>query len=109
MRPHISSDEAHRIAFGFSPPDDRYFATRLRDGLGERGRRPRRSVLAEIGHSENQNRPLPELPNMLAMGMGITEALAFWNEMMNSPQMPASYWWDQIRVRTSTLGGPSLH
>ncbi len=43
MRPHISSDEAHRIAFGFSPPDGLYFATRLRDGLGERGRTPRRS------------------------------------------------------------------
>ena len=42
IRPHISSDEAHRIVFGFSPPDDRYFATRLRDGLGERGRTPRR-------------------------------------------------------------------
>src|SRR4051794_39809492 len=40
MRPHISSDEAHRIAFGFSPPDGLYFATRLRDGLGERGARP---------------------------------------------------------------------
>src|SRR5450631_3002089 len=40
MWPHISSDEAHRIAFGFSPPDDLYFATRLRDGLGERGTRP---------------------------------------------------------------------
>jgi hypothetical protein len=37
MRPHISSDEAHRIAFGFSPPNDLYFATRLRDGLGEEG------------------------------------------------------------------------
>ena len=43
MRPHTTSDEAHRIAFGFSPPDDRYFATRLRDGLGEPGRTPRRS------------------------------------------------------------------
>src|ERR1700694_6014245 len=43
MRPHTSSDEAHRIAFGFSPPDDSYFSTRLRDGLGERGRKPRRS------------------------------------------------------------------
>ena len=43
MRPHISSDEAHRIAFGFSPPDEPYFATRLRDGLGERGRTPLRS------------------------------------------------------------------
>ena len=43
MWPHISSDEAHRIAFGFSPPDDRYFATRLRDGLGEWGRTPLRS------------------------------------------------------------------
>src|ERR1700674_5261387 len=40
MRPQASCDEAHRIAFGFSPPDDRYFATRLRDGLGERGGRP---------------------------------------------------------------------
>ena len=37
MRPHTSFDEAHRIAFGFSPPDDRYFATRLRDGLGVQG------------------------------------------------------------------------
>src|SRR6202790_5765085 len=43
MRPHICSDEARKIAFGFSPPDDPYFATRLRDGLGERGRTPRRS------------------------------------------------------------------
>ena len=43
MRPPISSDEAHRIAFGFSPLDDPYFATRLRDGLGERGQTPRRS------------------------------------------------------------------
>src|SRR5450631_3144079 len=43
MRRHIWSEEAHRIAFGFSPPDDRYFATRLRDGLSERGRTPRRS------------------------------------------------------------------
>ena len=42
-RPHIFSDEAHRIAFGFSPPDDPNFATRLRDGLGERGRTRRRS------------------------------------------------------------------
>lgn len=40
MRPHILSDEAHRIAFGFSPPTIRYFARRLRDGLGERGARP---------------------------------------------------------------------
>src|ERR1700681_3564135 len=33
----VAADEAHRIAFGFSPPDELYFATRLRDGLGERG------------------------------------------------------------------------
>ena len=37
MRPQISSDEVHRIAFGFSPPDDRYVATRLRDGVGANG------------------------------------------------------------------------
>jgi len=42
MRPHTSSDEARRVAFGFSPPDDPDFATRLRNGLGERGgTRPR--------------------------------------------------------------------
>lgn len=40
MRPYTSCDEARRIAFGFAPPDDSYFATRLRDGLGERGTRP---------------------------------------------------------------------
>ncbi len=26
-----------------------------------------------------------ELTEMMASGIGITEALAFWNEMMNSP------------------------
>ena len=51
MWPHLSSDEAHGIAFGFSPPDDPYFATHLRDGLGERGRTPRRS------RTERQQRP----------------------------------------------------
>ena len=40
MRPHTSADEAHRIAFGFSPPVDLYFATRLRDGLGEGAHAP---------------------------------------------------------------------
>src|SRR6476469_4345351 len=49
MRPHVSSDEAHRIAFGFSPPDDPYFATRLRNGLGERGARS-----ADQGPSESR-------------------------------------------------------
>jgi len=43
MRPRTSFDEAHRIAFGFSPTDELDFATRLRDGVGERGTRPRRS------------------------------------------------------------------
>ncbi|MET4236629.1 hypothetical protein ABIA85_009945 [Bradyrhizobium sp. LA6.10] len=28
MWPHICSDEARGIAFGFSPPDDRYFVVR---------------------------------------------------------------------------------
>ena len=39
MRPHTSSDESHRVAFGFSPHDDPDFVTRLRNGLGERGAR----------------------------------------------------------------------
>jgi len=52
---------------------------------------------------------LPDLPDMLAMGMGITQALAFWNEMMNSPLKPISYWWDQIRIKTSATIDPALH
>jgi hypothetical protein len=59
-------------------------------------------------HSENGAR-LPDLPDMMAMGMGLTEALAFWNEMMNSRQKSVSYWWDQIRVRTSATAAPVLH
>jgi hypothetical protein len=27
---------------------------------------------------------LPDLEDMLSAGMGLTETLAFWNEMMNS-------------------------
>lgn len=52
---------------------------------------------------------LPDLPDMMALGMGLTEALAFWSEMKNSPQRPVSYWWDQIRVRTSEARGQALH
>jgi hypothetical protein len=51
---------------------------------------------------------LPDLPDMLAMGMGLTDALAFWSEMMNSPKKPANHWWEQIRIRTSTPD-PVLH
>ena len=61
-----------------------------------------------MSDSENGTR-LPDLPDMMAMGMGLTEALAFWNEMMNSPQKPTSFWWDQIRVRTSVTTAPALH
>jgi len=41
----------------------------------------------------------PDLPDMMARGMGLTEALAFWNEMMNSPQKPTSYWWKLLTKR----------
>jgi hypothetical protein len=43
MRPHTSSDEAHRIAFGFSPPDELYFTNTLEGWVGRTGHTPRRS------------------------------------------------------------------
>jgi hypothetical protein len=45
-----------------------------------------------------QQRRKPDLRDMEAAGMGLTESLAFWNEMMNSPDRPID-WWDEMHAR----------
>jgi hypothetical protein len=40
---------------------------------------------------------LPDLPDMMGAGMGLTEALAFWNLMMNSPDRDIADWWQKMR------------
>jgi hypothetical protein len=34
---------------------------------------------------------------MVAAGMSLTDALAFWNKMMNSPNREAIDWWHEMR------------
>lgn len=44
---------------------------------------------------------LPDLPDMMAAGMGLTQALAFWSRMMNSPAREQTDWWAEIRREVS--------
>ena len=46
---------------------------------------------------------LPDLPDMTAAGMGLTEALAFWNKMMNAPEYPTHHWWNILEERRKAL------
>lgn len=46
---------------------------------------------------------LPDLPDMMAAGMGLTEALAFWNLMMNSPYRGSTDWWHKMRERAALI------
>ena len=41
----------------------------------------------------------PKLSEMRAEGMGITEALAFWNEIANDPDRPVEQCWADLRER----------
>jgi hypothetical protein len=43
-----------------------------------------------------QKQRLPDLPDMMKVGMGLTEALAFWNQMMNAPDRDQRDWWEEI-------------
>ena len=43
----------------------------------------------------------PSLAEIRAAGLGITAALAFWNEMANDPDRPAAEWWAALRARVS--------
>jgi hypothetical protein len=54
---------------------------------------------------------LPNLSEMLAAGIGITDALAFWNEMMNSPPQEPGFWWAEMKRRSATSepADPVLH
>lgn len=46
-------------------------------------------------------RELPDLPDMQRAGLGITEALAYWSDMMNSPDRDLTDWWaDLARIAT---------
>ena len=51
---------------------------------------------------------LPDLPDMMHSGMGLTEALAFWNQMMNSSNRTPEYWWAQLRKFADPQTGPTL-
>ena len=41
-------------------------------------------------------RKIPDLPDLQRAGMGITEALAYWNAMMNAPDRDATDWWADL-------------
>jgi hypothetical protein len=41
---------------------------------------------------------LPDLPDIREAGLGVTAALAWWSKMVNTPHLPPSYWWDQLRL-----------
>jgi hypothetical protein len=43
-------------------------------------------------------RDLPDLDDMLRVGMPLRDALAFWNEMMSSADRSASFWWQRLKA-----------
>jgi hypothetical protein len=47
---------------------------------------------------------LPDLPDMMAVGMGLTEALAFWSRMMNSPERDNTDWWQESGIPLEPAG-----
>jgi hypothetical protein len=40
---------------------------------------------------------LPDLPDIMAAGLGLSDALAWWSAMMNTPGRPCSEWWAELR------------
>lgn len=38
----------------------------------------------------------PDLTDIMAAGYGLTDALAWWNKMMNAPGHDAEFWWLQL-------------
>jgi hypothetical protein len=41
---------------------------------------------------------LPDLPDRMAAGMGLMEALAFGSRMVNTPGHPPTFWWDAVKA-----------
>lgn len=59
----------------------------------------------------DKQKRLPDLPDMIAVGIGLSEALAFWNRMMNSPQREKTDWWAEMRrqaIPSSSASGMRL-
>jgi hypothetical protein len=52
---------------------------------------------------------LPDLPDIQAAGMGLTEALAWWSNMKNKPGHPAAYWWQRLREYQSAKDASAAH
>jgi hypothetical protein len=39
---------------------------------------------------------LPDLPDIMAAGYGLSEALAWWSAMMNARDRTPQLWWDKL-------------
>jgi hypothetical protein len=39
---------------------------------------------------------LPRLRDIMRAGFGLTDALAWWSMMMNTPGHDAAYWWKRL-------------
>lgn len=50
--------------------------------------------MADIDLDDRSKRP--DLPEIMAFGLGVSEALRFWNQMMNAPEVPISAFWTSL-------------
>lgn len=51
---------------------------------------------------------IPDLPDMLEAGMGLTQALAFWSRMMNAPDRGERDWWREMRAEANRTSSRTL-
>jgi hypothetical protein len=40
---------------------------------------------------------LPDVPDIIAAGFELTDALKWWSVMMNTPGHPPIFWWELLR------------
>lgn len=50
----------------------------------------------------------PDLPDIMAAGLGLTEALAWWSHMMNTPGRSPDFWWQELRILSAKATAESL-
>lgn len=55
------------------------------------------AAIFQAMHAAHQSRELPRLDDIMAAGFGLTDALAWSNEMMNTPGHAPAFWWEQLR------------